>query len=370
MPKVLHLRSTGAFLGAESVVLELCANLPELGYETNIGLLHDSRDPYPELAIRAKERDLCFKVFEARSRIDTNCIKQIKEHVAAFKPDIVHCHGYKEDLYALAARTGLPLVATNHLWKKANWILKAYALVDSLALTQFQAIAAVSTPILEEMSRYFYLSKSKMRVIPNGVDISAFEDTDRTKSRESLGLETSTTAIGTISSLTTVKGHSYLFEALAGSQINTLDWKLFIAGDGPLKNDLKAKCKTLGIEDKVRFLGARSDIPELLAGLDVFALPSLKEGLPMALLEAMAAGKACIASSVGQIPKVLENQGTGIQVPPKDVRNLADALSRLLSDRKLVQSMGDSAKQLVQTSYSAKAMAGKYAELYNEVLKT
>ena len=139
------------------------------------------------------------------------------------------------------------------------------------------------------------------------------------------------------------------------------------AGDGPEHQVLEAEAKRLGIQGSVSFLGIREDIPELLASIDVMAMPSLDEGLPMALLEGMASGRAVIASRVGAIPQVIRDRVNGILLSPGDVNTLVAALRALLRSRELRMTLGQNARQTVESRFSAASMAKRYLEIYSAV---
>jgi glycosyltransferase involved in cell wall biosynthesis len=130
------------------------------------------------------------------------------------------------------------------------------------------------------------------------------------------------------------KGHIYLLEAARQILDVVKDLKFLIIGDGPLRKALEEKSEELGIQKDVIFMGQRKDIPELLTAMDIFVLPSIKEGLPVALLEAMAAKRPVVATRVGAIPRVIESKDIGILVEPKDISGLRDALASLIDDPK------------------------------------
>lgn len=372
MTKILHLRCSGSLLGAESVILQLCGvNSDSLSCE--VGVIQDKRDPYPLLATVAENRGLRVVVFPASSLFDFDCIAAIGKYVRENSIDIIHSHGYREDFYSLLARTGVPLIATNHLWKRTNFKLKLYAFLDSILLSFFDRIVAVSTPILKDMKKHPYLSWKDIRSIPNGIDVSAF-DCDRDRSFvNAFSISLSTIVLVTVSSLTIEKGHCYLLKALSNSKLRDEDWTLLIVGEGNQKNELENLSEELGISRKVRFLGRCENIAEILRSSDIFVMPSLREGLPMALLEAMAAGLPCVASSVGEIPSVLadakhELLGYDLLVPPRDVEALTNAISLFLNDEGIRERVGATLRKIVAERFSASSMAESYFKLYGELL--
>ncbi|MBE9531204.1 MAG: glycosyltransferase, partial [Proteobacteria bacterium] len=187
--------------------------------------------------------------------------------------------------------------------------------------------------------------------------------------RESIGLPKDKVLIGTISRLATQKGHCYLFEAFKILKARVPGLSLVIAGDGPLKDELAELVRSLGIADDVIFLGARRDVSSILKALDLYVLPSLWEGLPMALLEAMATSLPVVATRVSGVPEVIEDDVSGMLVEAKDAKAFAAAMERVLVDSALAQRLGKSARETIEERFSATAMVNSMAELYLEVLE-
>ncbi|SCZ65906.1 glycosyltransferase [Thiohalomonas denitrificans] len=368
--KVLHLRCSGGFLGAESVVMELACHSPEFGYEPIICVPYDVGDPVPDLVSVSKEAGIRTIPLPCRSRLDLSVLKQLAHLVRDDGVDIVHAHGYREDIHAALAIVGTPLVATNHLWKRSNRTLRLYAWLDRQALRRFDRIVAVSRPILEEMNT-LGLPAHKLVHIANGVDADRFAapTPEREASRTRLGLGPESQIIGMVSSLTAEKGHRFALEALARLRERFARTRLVVVGDGPELPALQALAEDLGIADRVHFAGRRDDIPALLPALDLFLLPSLTEGLPMAMLEAMAAGIPVIASRVGDVGSVIEEGRSGITVPPGDVAALSAAMEALLASPQTLRNTGNAGRARVREGFSSAAMAQSYCELYDGCLR-
>jgi glycosyltransferase involved in cell wall biosynthesis len=162
------------------------------------------------------------------------------------------------------------------------------------------------------------------------------------------------------------KGHAHLLEAAA----LVPDALFLLAGDGPERARLEGRARQLGIEGRVRFLGQRRDIPELLAICDLFVLPSLYEGLPLSLLEAMAAGKPVIAAAIPGNDEIIIDGKTGLLVPPGSAADLAASIRRLLSDSALAAQFAEAGKDRVVRNFSAQAMAGRVTQIYDELLES
>ncbi|MDP2912863.1 MAG: glycosyltransferase family 4 protein [Candidatus Omnitrophota bacterium] len=280
--------------------------------------------------------------------------------------DVIHAHTRVSQVAAFFASriTGVPYVTTCHgFFKKRmrkvfdTWGSKAIAISDAVALH-----------LRDDLG----VRDCRIALIYNGVDCGRFAKeysaAEINEIKRRLGLE-GQSVIGTIGRLSPVKGQKYLIEALASLVSMRRDVRLLIAGDGPEESALKELVKSLGLESIVRFAGSIIDTRGLLAIMDVFVFPSVKEGLGMALLEALASGKACVASNVGGIGNVIENGSNGILVPIGDSAAIAGAVSRLLDNPELRRKMGDSGRAVVREKFSLDSMTDKMIGVYKEVLR-
>ncbi len=365
MKKVLHLRSSGALLGAETVILELAKNSKAFGYESVIGAINNDEDPYPEFLIPAKNHGTTAVVFNGKGQADLRRLNEIKKFVRDNQIDIVHSHGYKEDFYSALLPSSLPLIATNHLWKRTSTKDYLYTLMDTLFLRRFSIVVGVSSEITSHMLR---LGLKKTVQIANGIDCSKFANNDKRPSvRTEFGIGNETIVLGMVSSLTPEKGHRIAIEALSLLK-NSCNVTLLIVGDGPQKSNLVEQTAAAGLQEKVIFAGKRSNIPEILSSVDIFLMPSFTEGLPMALLEAMAAGKPVIASSVGEITNVLSSQQCGKLIEPGNPHMLATSIHQFIKDTALRERTGALARERVLKKYSSIRMTQNYCRLYTLLL--
>ncbi len=367
MRKVLHLRSTGELLGAERVILELAKYLPKFNYQPIIGIPVEKNQALPEFVSAAKQLGYEVVTFPISTAFDISAIKAIKKYVQENQIDIIHSHGYREDFYAIFARTTAKLVATNHLWKRTSLRLRLYAALDARLLKRFNSIIAVSEPVQQDMLQC-KIPADNINVIPNGIDAAAFsKQVDISATRKSLNIPEDAIIIGTLSSLSKEKGLEYIIKASAETLQKITNIHLLLVGDGPEREQLQALVQKLSLSDSVTFAGRRSDINDVLGAMDIFALPSLNEGLPMALLEAMASEKAVIATRVGDVEKVITAE-SGIVIAPANVAQLSSALIKLASDQSIRKELGYQAKIRIQQNFSSLAMARANAAIYDNVL--
>jgi len=146
--------------------------------------------------------------------------------------------------------------------------------------------------------------------------------------------------------------------------------KVLIVGEGSIRSDLETQARDLGISEDVVFAGYREDTDDLLRAMDIFVLPSLSEGIPMALLEAMAASRVVIASRVGGIPEVIDDGVEGFLVEPRDVNGLTETCLRLIQSPVMAKEMGEKARKRVERDFSAEEMAHRVASLYHELIES
>jgi glycosyltransferase involved in cell wall biosynthesis len=217
----------------------------------------------------------------------------------------------------------------------------------------------------------------RITVIANGIDthpITPLSEAEKVSLRHSLGVEKSDPLLLTVARLKPQKGHTYLLDAIP-KILEAVPKALFVfAGDGPLREELQAKALALGIEPAVRFLGVYTEISQLLQVSDVFVLPSLWEGLPVAMLEAMLAGIPIVATEVEGVEEVVQNGENGLLVPPGDPEALSRTLIQLLQDRQSsveynrLEQLGAAGKATIVTEYTAERMCRKYENLFNSRL--
>lgn len=369
--KVLMLRSSIGVFGAERVILELAKGLAKSRFEPVVGVLENRNKLWAELATTTEKMGVPAHRFSCRRPFDLRTVIAIRNYIKRHKIDIVHAHGYKANFYALLASAfnGAASMATCHPWTETGYSYKArfYTFLDRAWLRKMDAIVAISDEVKHQLSGMNY--KRQIDVISNGIDPDHFNgSTNGLKVRQSLGFSKSDIIIGTIGRLVPEKGYAFLIESVKSICKRRSTTKMIFVGDGPMRNLLEQEAINLNLQKNIRFLGIRKDVPALLASMDIFVLSSTSEGVPMVLLEAMAAGKPIIATSVGAIPRILRHNVTGLLVPPKDSKALTNAFEVFLSEEKRAKRMALAAKKEVAAHYSAWQMAEKYMKQYEKLI--
>ena len=361
MKTVLYLIETSGPGGAENMLINLVENLNRARYRPMIGLLKEGW-----LATQLRQRGFETITMPQRRGHDPGWVYRCVRLIHRKGIDVLHTHEFGMNTYGSIASlgTGVPVVATVHggsyYWEK--WRRRmAYRLVARHAMR----MVAVSDSIRRVLIERVGASSEKLCTIYNGVDVEAYRFVqDGTRIRQELGIEETTPVVGTVANLYPVKGHTFLLKAAAEVACVYPRTVWLLAGRGMLLGELQDEARELGISDRVRFLGFRDDAAAVLQALDLFVLPSLSEGLPLAVLEAMAAAKPVVATAVGGNLEVVVDGQTGYLVPPRDPSALASRILALLRDRPLAHGYGAAGRQRVLQQFSLVRMVAAYQELY------
>ena len=230
------------------------------------------------------------------------------------------------------------------------------------------AVVTSAEAVKEYYVRQIGADRDKVNVIYNAVDWSQLDATKtRSELRAELGIPADAPLAGIIARLTEQKAHRILFEALAQTPaLATVH--LMVVGDGELRDDLRQRCEALGLQSRVHFAGARRDLGNVLAAIDVFVMPSLWEGLPLSLVLAMGAGLPVVATAVAGIPEVIVNGERGLLVKPGDVAGLGAALARVCGDRSEGMRLGGNARTFVRPRFGVDGYVQSVTALYDRLL--
>jgi len=372
--QVLHLISSGGFFGAENMLIELSKELRDTTFLPIVGVFKNLYNPHLEIVEEARQFDLPVEIFPCKGKLDIKTILSLRRFLGKQGIDIVHTHGYKSNLYALASSFGkkAALITTCHNWLGEDPKMKFYAMLDKFLLNRFNKIIAVSDSVRQEILDH-NVSPNKVLIINNGINLSRFNNTIKTDEiRTEFGIDGDCKVIGTVGRLSQEKGLIYFLQAAKTILRQYPKTVFLIVGDGPLRKDLERIsaefAKSCCSKSAIIFTGIRIDMPALYSIMDVFVLPSLTEGLPMALLEAMAAKKPVVATKVGAVPKVIQDGHSGYLVEPGDEEGLTKAITGLLENPQRAFKMAENAYEIVRKHFSSHGMAEKYEQVYREVL--
>lgn len=305
-----------------------------------------------------------------RSKVDIRMILILARWFRQERVAVVHTHLFTADLFGrIAARLGgvRGVFSTSH--NVNDWKSAGHRIVDRL-------LSLISSRVIgctEEVGRVLVvrdgLSPTRVAVVENGVDLRRFDSVSPEGVRSEFDVEDDAVLMGVVGRLHPQKGHADLLQALVELRgLTDRKFRCLFVGDGELRRELENEVSQLGLRDIVRFTGLRKDVPRLLVALDLFVMPSRWEGLPMALLEAMACSKACVVTAVGGIPSVVDDGVNGLMLPPERPGDMAAAIARIISDDNLRIALGTAARESALRRYDVGRVMHAYEEMYDEAL--
>jgi len=331
----------------------------------------------PTLSIAALRHDLARLGVEVHTPPDRpgtgGAVGRVRDLVAAFEPyagGILHVHStgfHGGELVMLAGRRAgiTTIVRTEHVPPQSPLRLRDRLSVQWRDRLLVSKVICVSEENRRDHIEILGRDPGRIEVVPNGIDVERFVDRDGTAVRASLGIDEQTLLVGVIGRLAEArKGISEFLQMVASLDEEQHRALFVVVGDGPLRPELERLSADLGLQQRVRFLGERTDIADILAALDVFVMPSIWEAGPLTLLEAMTAGRAVVTTRVGVVPQTVVHGHNGLVVTPGDVQQLSEAVGQLLEDRELARRLGAAAAAEAQRSFSVELMVERTLSVY------
>jgi glycosyltransferase involved in cell wall biosynthesis len=358
---IAHVDAERGFSGGELQVFLLMSGLRELGHR-NVLLC----PPGSLGAGEAGRLGIECHTVRMRNAFDATSILSLRRWLVRSGADLAHLHTSRATwLGGLAARAArVPAITTCRMERKFKRGWRMRFIYESLV----RQVVAISPDIAASLAAAG-VPKDRCRVVRSAVDPAMLAPSGaREQVRAQLGVEPDDRVLLTLAALIPRKALDVLLDALALlAEEGRRPW-LWIAGDGPQRGELEAQTIRLGLQEQVCFLGRRADVGDLLAACDVFVLPSHREGLGVAALEAMAAGRPVVATAVGGLQEAVVDGRTGLLVPPADAPALADALGRLLHDDSLREGLGAAGPGRIVEGYLPEQMVAAYEEVYRSVV--
>jgi glycosyltransferase involved in cell wall biosynthesis len=318
--------------------------------------------PDSAIAKRAREAGMTFYALHTHKALLPLEVVRLAAWLIANRVQIVNTHSSNDGwLAGLAARlTGARLIRSRHIevdYPNRFWSGLAFRTLPHHVITTSQRIA-------DRLVAELGVPRKCVECVATGVDLAKFDPAAKGTLREELKVPTGVPLIGMISVLRSWKGHLTLLEAVAALR-KKRDLRVAIAGEGPMRKDLPGEIARLGLTDCVTLLGHRTDVPNILASLDVLVLPSYAhEGIPQIILQAQAMTRPIVATRIGGIPEVVEDGKTGVLVEPREAKALEEAIGRLLDDASCAGALGQNGRQQIEAKYSVDAMGEKLLGLY------
>jgi len=364
--RVAHVLKTTGLSGAESHLLTLSGGLRAEGFESRLIVLVDQRRPPTALIEAARAANVQIDTVPLTSDLDVAVIPKIAALLKLARTQIVHTHMIHGDLYGtLAARlAGLTVVQSRHNDDRfrRRWAVR---LLTRWLAAQAKTVIAISDSVAAFVRDVEGVPGSKIVRIHYGLDPAQVTAKAQPGAlRAELGLSNDVPLVGAVGRLTEQKGFRYLLKAFAMVRQSLPQAQLVIAGDGPPGQ--RSALEAQSIPGSVHFLGWRSDVPSLMADIDVLAVPSLWEGFGLVTLEAMALNKPVVASRVSALPEIVADGETGLLVPPADPMALAGALCAFLADKAKARAMGERGRARLEKEFTVQRMARQHAAVYRE----
>lgn len=348
------------------MVVDLVTHLIRSGLEVAVVSLYDSAQA--DLAAELQAAGAPVFHLGKRRGFDPRQFGRIGRVLQQFRPHLVHTHRYALS-YAWPSlhRRHLPCVHTVHSLAERE-VPRLHQLMFKRAYRAGVAPVAISQEVAESLARVYGLTN--LTLILNGIEVQKYRQDKSLRSSWRRQHQVSPEALlcVAVGRLVPAKNHALLLRAFRQVAAAVPAAQLLIAGDGFLRQELEQLTRALGLTDRVRLLGKRSDIPALLTAADLFVLSSNWEGHPLSVMEALSAGLPVVATAVGGVPEQVDQGITGLLVPPGDCPALAQALLRLLNDAPLRAEMGQRAQQQAGTRFSIETMTHAYVELYRRLL--
>lgn len=351
--------------GAEQIVVDLATHLDRRFFEPMVCCLNEKGRFAPQLEMLGVKVVALHK----RPKFDPWIIFKLVSVFKKEKVKLIHTHLFTANLWGrMAAKlAGIPVVSTEHgmdVWRKKH----------HLAIDRFLTPFNERMVFVSEAVRSFYETRipslnGKAKVIHNGINTLNFDSAvAAAEIRRSLGIGEGRKVIGIVGRLVPEKAHVDFIETIQILLEKHQDVVGVIVGEGKLEEQLKTRVREAGIEDRVIFTGFRSDVSTLYPAMDIFVMTSLREGFPLTILEAMAAGVPVVATAVGGVKECIDHGKDGLLVPVTDTIALVDAISKLLEDKELKARLIQAGKEKVRTHFNVERMVKDYESLYEEVV--
>lgn len=362
--RILHIIPDLGSGGAQKLLVDLVDELDETSFESLVAPMYDPTGG-ENLPRKAQVRSLGKK-----PGFDRTILLKLSRTVSSFKPDVIHTHNYVLPyLLPVLARSSPPVLHTVHTLARVDGATRIGIQLQRQLFRRRRVLPVAVCPAIARDVQTFHDLPFDVTTVMNGVHIAAAGSAPRRdpRLRQSFGAGEDDLLAVFVGRLEPPKDLNCLLTAVAEARRRQGNLRLLIIGEGGMRRSLEVRAASLGLSDVVTFAGQRSDVSTLLASGDIFALPSFYEGLPLALLEAMALGLAVVASNVGGVQDAIEPDQSGVLVPAGNQDAFTAALVKLGKDDSLRSSLGAAAKRRAERLFDVVDMTRSYEHLYERL---
>jgi len=380
--RVLFIITQSEFGGAQRFLYELATRLNKERYEILVASNSEKKSDFlNSLGQKGiKTKHLKFLKRGVNPVIDCLGIIELMKLINKFKPDYLHLNSSKAGILGSIAGFKIKLLRPKKfknlkiiyriggwsfndpwpLWKK-----KIFILTEKITAGFKDVIVVNNKNDYEQALKLKIRPKGELKLIYNGIDAIKIEFLSKDEARLKLGVSRNELIIGTAANFYPTKGLEYLIEAvrLLNFQFSIFNFQLIIIGDGTERKKLESKITEYGLKNKIILIGQIPEAHKFMKAFDIFVLPSVKEGFPWVILEAMAAKLPIVATSVGAMPEIIESGKNGILVEPKDPQQLAETMKYLIENERVRQELGIQAHQTVLFKFSIEKMMNQTEKL-------
>ena len=362
--RVLHLVTSLEVGGAQHNMLQGLPRLDPTKYEHIICSIMDRM----QMAEQFRQAGIKVHTLGLNRKTDLAVVLRLRTLLKRLRPDVMHTYLLHGNVLGrvVGRLTGVPSIIGSELTigQARLWGRIATKLTNPLT----DAVEVNSITGGEAVVKDLGVPQEKIEVVLPGLDLDEFRSTvNRDKVRVDLGVEAGKHLVLYVGRLRPVKGVEYGIRAFAMALSQNLDLHMVLAGEGEQREELQALVKSLGISERVSFLGVRNDLPDLLSAADSVLMPSLTEGFPRVAVEAMAASKPVIATEVGGVPEAITHGESGILVQAKDIEGMSAALVDLVRNAELQSRLSTAARNHVEQSYSVEKYVARLDEIYSRL---
>lgn len=365
--RVLHIRDSGGMFGGERVILTLGRNMDREVFDCSLMCMDRGDGRSRHLMAAAERSGMHVESVRVRGRLDWRAIRHLGRFIREREIDLIHTHDFKSDFYGVLATPDgrVRRVATAHGSTRDSFVKRLYlSFTENLVYPRFDTVIAVSEDLRPRLEGSC-LKPEKIRVIQNGLDIGVLDLCgDDHESPLPLPSNGDHRVFAVIGRLYPDKGHMFFLHAFETLAHEFPGITGLIVGDGPERERIQSGIRALGIEERVRCCGVRKNMRRVYDSIDYLVIPSLTEGLPYVMLEAMACGIPVLATAVGDIPLLVRDGRTGYLVGPGDTTGLTRRMRDLITMPETARAMAQEGRNLVNERFSAPSMVGKTQDLY------